>query len=515
MASLLTLLCGCIHNDLPYPRIYPEITDIMAEGESAPAVIDAEKRLVTLTMGEDADLSAVKILDCVIAPEGAVVADDVFASPLNLIRPCNVTLRLYQDIIWTIRATQPIERAFTVDGQMGASVIDVPGRRVVFNVARGADISALNVTACKLGSSIAVQTPDLTGRTVDFSSPVEVEVSERGNLSHWTIYCEVIDASVLISSVDPWTRVAWISASAHQERDNGFEYRLEGSTEWMKVPAEWITVSDGTMTCRLIHLSPSTTYEVRAYSDLDYTTVHSFTTGEEAQLPNGNMDLWWLDGKVWDPWAEGSAPFWDTGNKGASTLGTSNTIPTPETYTGTGYAAQLKSEFKGVGSIGKLAAGNIFTGVYVRTDGTNGILNFGRNFSQRPTRLTAMYKYVSAPISHVGSDPEFADWKGRPDIAQIYIALTDWSAPLEIRTNPRNRQLFDPDDPGVIAYGSLSVDETVAEWTPLSIDLEYRSTSRVPRYILVVCSASKYGDYFVGGTGSILTIDDFTLEYDY
>jgi hypothetical protein len=37
----------------------------------------------------------------------------------------------------------------------------------------------------------------------------------------------------------------------------------------------------------------------------------------------------------------------------------------------------------------------------------------------------------------------------------------------------------------------------------------------VPTYLIVVCSASKYGDYFTGGAGSVLYVDDFSLEYDY
>ena len=84
-----------------------------------------------------------------------------------------------------------------------------------------------------------------------------------------------------------------------------------------------------------------------------------------------------------------------------------------------------------------------------------------------------------------------------------------------MRTNPRNRQLFDPNDEHVIAYGALSTGVSIDSWSPFSIDLKYNSTSRVPRYVLVVCSASKYGDYFVGGNGSILYIDDLKLEYDY
>ena len=52
-------------------------------------------------------------------------------------------------------------------------------------------------------------------------------------------------------------------------------------------------------------------------------------------------------------------------------------------------------------------------------------------------------------------------------------------------------------------------------YIPFDFTLEYKSTSRVPRYILVTASSSKYGDYFTGGTGAVLYIDDLVLEYDY
>jgi len=509
------MLGGCIKNDLPYPRIQANFTAFMVEGESEPAVIDPETRTITLTMGEEADLEAVKLLSYELNPEGSRVADGDLPPTLNLIRPLYVTVSLYQDYVWTIRAKQTIERYITLEGQMGQPVIDVPGRRIVAYVPKGTDLGAIKVTSLKVGSTAATMEPNLVGQTVDFNRPVDFVVNDYGRESLWTIYVEPIDASVTLSGVDAWTRVAWLYADAEAGKDNGFEYRLKGTEEWTKAPAEWITAADGRFTCRLVHLSPATVYEVRAYSGLDVTALQEFTTGEEVQLPNSDFNLWWLDGKVWNPWAEGGTPFWDTGNKGAATLGSSNSVPTEDTPSGTGFAAELKTEFKGIGSIGKIAAGNIFTGVYARTDGTNGILNFGREFSQRPTRLTLTMKYNCAPISHVGTDPEFADWKGRPDNAIIYIALTDWTAPLEVRTNPKNRQLFDPEAPEVIAYGSAVFDESVTDWIPVSIELDYRSTSRVPRYVLVVCSASRYGDFFVGGNGSVLTIDDLVLEYDY
>ena len=52
-------------------------------------------------------------------------------------------------------------------------------------------------------------------------------------------------------------------------------------------------------------------------------------------------------------------------------------------------------------------------------------------------------------------------------------------------------------------------------YRPFEIKLDYRSTSRVPTYMQITCSASKYGDYFTGGSGSVLYVDEFSFDYDY
>lgn len=509
------ITAGCIKNDLPYPPIQVSFTDFMVEGQTQPAEINEEQMTVNVTLGEEVDIKRVEVLDYKIEPEDGRIAEGALPNVIDLSQPKYVTLSLYQDYVWTINAIQPIERYFTVESQMGESVVDVPGRRVIAYVPKDIKLNALKVTGIKLGSTASKMSPDLTGQTVDFSQPVSITVSDYGRDAVWTVYVEQVDATVALTQVDAWSRVAWLYANAREGSDNGFEYRVKGADEWTKVPSEYITTSGGTFTARLIHLSPQTVYEVRAYSDSDVTSAREFSTGTEPQLPNSDFSEWWLDGKVWNPWTEGATAYWDTGNKGSTTLGTSNSLPTEDTPTGSGYAAELRTEFKGVGSLGKLAAGSIFTGAYVRTDGTNGILSFGRDFNCRPTRLTGIAKYNCAPISHVGSDAEFADWKGRPDTATVWIALLDSDLPFELRTNPKNRQLLDPNSEIVVAYGAVNYGQNIDAWTQFSIDLEYRSTSRVPKYIVVVASASKYGDYFVGGQGSVLKIDDFKLEYDY
>lgn len=514
-AAATAALGSCITNDLPYPDIQANFTSFMVEDMAGQAQIDTVRRTVVLPMAEQADLEHITVLSYELAPSQAAIAQgSSIPTELNLTSPYQVLLTVYRTYEWTISATQTIERHFSVAGQIGASTIDVEARRVIATVPASANLEAISVTSMKLGAISATQEPDLNGLTVNFTRPVEVTVTDHGQTQTWHIYVVKSTDTVALTSVDAWTRVAWLYGAAEAGKDNGFQYRLKGDTEWTDVPADWITTSGGTMTARLVHLSPQSTYEARAKSGADTSEAREFTTGTEAQMPNSDFELWHQNGRVWNPWPEGGESYWDTGNRGATTLGPSNSVPSTATMSGTGYCAELLSKFVGIGPLGKLASGNIFTGSYVRTDGTNGILAFGRPFTERPTRLTGYVSYAGVDITQVGSDEQFRDWKGRPDTAQIYIALTTWEEPFEVRTNPRNRQLFNPSDPAVVAYGCMEYTGSTSGWIPMDVKLNYRTTSVRPTRILVVAAASKWGDYFVGGDGSLLYIDDFKLEYD-
>lgn len=512
-AVLLFAAAACIHNDIPYPRIQANFLTLNADGQTAGTVLDSVNRTATLTFGEETDIYAVKITDYTLTP-GASLTDDIFSAPVDLSMPLHVTLRYYQDYLWTIRGVQNIVRYFDAEGLVGEPVIDVPGRRVVLTFTKSANLGAVRVLRAKLANEGSTMIPDIAdGGTVDLREPLQIAVTVFDHMQDWTVYARRSDADIQTASVDAWTRVAWVTGIAQAGADNGIEYRLAGADEWTRVPADDITSSGGTFVARICHLSPATAYEARAYSGTMYGAVLSFTTGNETQLPDSDFDSWWLDGKIWDPWPEGGTPYWGTGNPGATTLGSSNTYPTDDTPTGSGWAACLETRFVGIGIIGKIAAGNIFAGSYVRTDGTNGILSFGRPFTERPTHLTGYYKYKGTAISHTSSD--FRDLMGRPDTAIIWVALIDGNEPCEIRTNPNNRKLFNRNDANVIAYGELKQSLDVDSYVPFEIELQYKSTSRVPSFILVTASASAYGDYFTGGNGSTLYLDDFRLGYDY
>ena len=512
LLSATIAFTGCIKNDIPYPRIQPNFLTFTVEDEAAPAVIDSATRVVNISLGETADIYAMNVTGYTVTP-GATVEAGVLDHPIDMTKPQAVMLKIYQEYWWVLKATQNIERYFNVAGQIGSSVIDVPAHRPRATHPAGTALTRLRVTSMKLGPVGSTVTPEIDGGTISLSSPLELSIINHGREEIWTIYAEVTASTVTTDRCDAWTRVGWAYAQAQEGRDNGFEYRRADVEEWTRVPAGWITSNGGSLTARIINLEPETEYAVRAFSDDEYAAEVVFTTGRDVQVPDADFEYWWLNGKVWNPWQEGGVQYWDTGNKGATTLGQSNSMPTDDTPTGKGKAARLETKFVGIGALGKIAAGNIFAGYYVRTEGTNGVLSFGRPFTQRPTKVRGYLKYNCADISHASAEYDYL--KGRPDTCIVWSALIDSDEPFEIRTNPKDRHLFDPSGSEVVAYGNIQYGETVKDYIPFEFELKYTSTQRVPNYILIVASASKYGDYFTGGNGSVLYIDDIELVYDY
>ena len=99
---------------------------------------------------------------------------------------------------------------------------------------------------------------------------------------------------------------------------------------------------------------------------------------------------------------------------------------------------------------------------------------------------------------------------------QFTYGITDT---VIVRTNyktPGSAQLFDVNSEYIIGYGekdftSSTEGEGMIEF---NIPVEYRYTNRKPTAIIIVASSSKYGDYFSGGTGSTMWLDDFELVYE-
>lgn len=324
-----------------------------------------------------------------------------------------------------------------------------------------------------------------------------------------TIYGRVLDASVT---------------------DARLEYRKEGEPSWTAAN----TVVDGTnLSAEVTGLTPGTTYEYRAVCAGFESAPKRITTEAALQLPNASFEDWQIksgrNGNL--IYAEGSEMFWDSGNHGSASL--SKQVTTPDgTYKNSGqYSALLSSQKVALMGIGRFAAGNIFIGQYLKTDGTDGILGWGRPFASRPKALKGYVRYEPATINYNdcqidNKKSEMQSHVGQMDQGIIYIVVLDndnkmtasaadsgkekvWPVVVETKKG----QVFDVNRPNVIGYGQLIVDATAADgMIEFEIPVEYFKTDVKGANIAITCSASRYGDYFCGGD-SKMWIDDFELVY--
>ena len=544
LALTAGILTSCaIENDIPYPIIEASIESMTVEGQRGAdqntftaATINKSARTVTLYVNDGVDISHLQILSLKTTTGAELVVDDPnvcedyskfptsgFASldsiPLssnthvNFSQPVTFTLRTYQDYQWKVTVNQIIQRDIEIDG-MTDYVIDTTTRTVIIYVDPETDRTNLNVKKLNLGGEYGRVSPDPTLQK-DYSKPstFNVSCSWEEYSYEWTVYVYPDSGESSSSSTEAFamTTRATVNGKIQSGKTPVVEYRKESETSWITVPSANVNVSSNTFSATLTGLSASTTYKYRINVDGSIGSEQSFTTATATPLENGSFDEWSSEaaanGTLWQPWSTSS--FWDTGNRGATTIADSNSVPTSETCNGSGKAASLETKWV----VMKLASGNIFTGSYVRTDGTNGVLSFGREFKSFPSKLRINYKYTSATIDKIGEDAlEYL--KGRPDSCHIYIALADWNQPLEIRTRPSERQLFDKNYSHVIAYAEYISGNSDSQYQQKDLVLNYRYTNRTPKYILIVASASKYGDYFTGGVGSKLLVDNFELIYD-
>ena len=369
----------------------------------------------------------------------------------------------------------------------------------------------LNVTKLNLGGEYGKVSPDPTS-IKDYSSPVKFNVQRSWEeySYEWTVFVYNDDSGSTGGSADvfPMTTRAILKGSIQSGKTPEIEYAKQSESSWNSVPSSDISVSGTSFTATLSGLSASTSYKYRVSVDGTAGSEQTFTTVAAVALENGKLENWSQDGKVWNPNAADADPFWGTGNPGAANFIGNLTEPTDESISGKAALLETKN------AIIKLGAGNLFTGDF-QLDGLNGLLHFGRPFTSFPTALRLYYKYTSTTINMIGDNVgDLASMKGEPDICHIYIALSDKSEPYEIKNDPKNRKLFDPKDPNIIAYGEFTSNQTTSSYKQIEIPLEYRYTNRTPKYIIIVASSSKYGDYYIGGVGSKLWLDEMELVYE-
>lgn len=338
-------------------------------------------------------------------------------------------------------------------------------------------------------------------------------------------------------AVNTWSTFATVSFKVDEGTTTSVcQYRLSGTEEWTPVAEDQTTVENGELITKIEGLVPNTAYDFCYLIDGVISGTSTVVTEEERQLHNGNFDNWEKNNKTWFPGTKAEADaknsFWDSGNVGAATMSKNPTSPeTTDVHTAGGTSAKLSSQFVGVWAIGKFAAGNVYTGRYMQTytSPMGARIRFGREFSSRPVQMKGWYKYSRGTKIDYGDHEKTELEQSGGDKCAIYIALTDneglvdsdgVKTAYEVDNNNANsstRYTIDlsENNKDVIAYGSITEEESLgaSEWTQFTIDLKYRSLTRKPKFIIVVASASKYGDFFTGSSKSVMTLDDFELVY--
>lgn len=414
-----------------------------------------------------------------------------------------------------------------------------------FNEKRNLAISYLTFTPAILNRlaerneeyQLTIAVTDAYGKTTE--QPMRVAVGEGAIVIEDPVTITDATASGNLLDIRSTRAVLHGNIVSADALNPGIRYREAGTTQWTVVlpdagtrsraarrhltPAQALRSGGTPFSITLTGLKPATRYEYQGVADEFASESKYFTTEDTFTIPNAGMEEW---GSVTEKGKNVIIPsasaggFWDSGNHGSATMNVTLTQSSSDMIHGGSLAARLRSQFVGLGSIGKHAAGNLFTGDFT-LDGMDGILTLGRTYGgSHPDKLAVWANYRPAEVGKKNLPSSADDQKlkqGDMDHGQIYVALT--TQPVTVKTKKADRQLFNPESSDVVAYGEVTWAGTGfgpdGALERLEIPLTYKDAAKTqkPLYIIIVCTASKFGDYFVGGEGSLLYLDDFELVY--
>lgn len=539
---LLVLLAGCVKNDLPYPTIVGEINEFALQGQTQ-MKIDKATATVSVKVTDSLDLTRLKVEKLVVTDGMTVIPDEeacldfahfpdtgfvhVDSLPptadtrMNFKKPVSFTLSLYQDYLWTVTVERDIQQRVNVKNQQGSALIDKNTHNVIIYVDSLSQPSLRNIEieALSLGGSTATVVPDPKSVT-DFTRPRTFLFTAFGETEEWTVSVAYPPAGMSFTTVSAFAKRACVSGvtrtgmvSARYRVKPETETKAETDGEWQNVLASEIKIDEeGNFVLTFTHLQPGKVYEYELTVDGVTEDIKTFETEPVQLIPNLSLDDWYKDGKSWyaNLDLELDHYFWDSGNKGSNAVGEANPTSPETSDVVRGKAARLESKTVA----GVFAAGSLYTGTFGKVEGLSGAsLNFGRPYTGRPSALKGFYKYNSGVIDK--TKVPYQDLAGRRDSCHIYMALfSGWTAPFPVNTNTGMFVDLTWNNENLVAFGQFIQGETVKDYTQFRIDLEYRDLTTKPTYILIVASASKYGDFFTGSTSSVLLLDELELVFE-
>ena len=352
--------------------------------------------------------------------------------------------------------------------------------------------------------------------------------------------------------IDTWNGKATLKAYVNNPEVNSgkFFYRKKGTSDWSEID---MTVENGIGSANIESgIIGNTDYEFY----LSYGTnddrigpnANHYTTAKP--IPNGGMEEWSGSFPML-PYSDKIYQFWDCGNHGSTSIGSlggknvTTKVSAPRPESSGSYSAKLDSEEVVIA----FAAGNIYVGNYLGTEGANGGIGYGKpfEFDYKPTKLTVWYRGKVGDVTH---DKEKVI-PTKSDKSQIFVWLCNSEDQYMVYTDNKGTFInadgtyanaldsdfnkFNKTVPkhnsgdkvkGLVAWGSWSRTQTGVSvngsvettdingdvWTKIEIPLQYVGTDK-PNYLVISCAASAYGDYFAGSTDSYMYVDDFEFVY--
>lgn len=385
---------------------------------------------------------------------------------------------------------------------IGASAPDLSSSGIIITQGLGTRAVAAGAQSVNIDITTFVSKLPVGSYEMDF-----IVVDAKGHYDNFNLDLEVIsdvDAEA-VAAYTGWASFAKLEGRYFKaDRPEGitFQYRKTSDTEWTEIDPADMVVNAAALryTTIVFGLEPNAQYVFRAVSAEDKETKEmTFSTAASATIHNLNFDSWSNNDKY--PNASGYE-IWDSANSSGAAVTTK-----PVSDAVKGYAARLES----VKAMGMMAAGNIFTGEFAGLAGLGAKLNWGTPFNGRPIALRGYYKYAPKTIDMAKAP--YTDMKGQIDQSQIVVFLTDWISQFQINTSSKDFVDLD-NDPGIIALGQHNSSNTDTEYVKFTLPLVYRDATRIPNFLVIAAASSRYGDYFTGGVGSVLYIDEFELIYD-
>ena len=472
---LLSSASCLIKNDMSYPRVDADIISFEVEGQVSSS-IDPKSKTVSIVLQETADISKLRVKKYQLS-EGAEIIDSFSVGDnIDLSKDLTVILKVYTETVWTITAVQPIERYVKCENEAEPAHINEYDKSVTVFVNEHQSLESVVIKEMKL-------------------EPEGSEITSTYRVKNG----EIIDRHDVVFPV---------SAVYSGTGDPYIQYRKTSEENWTDISQ--ITFDGNNISCRIERLDEGTEYAVRAANGSDRSAEQLFTTGTPDQIDNMDFDKWYQEGKVWYPNPGPTIKIWDTANKGASLLGDSSTIPVDfvAVQGADKQAARLESRWAAIA----FAAGNIYSGEFGRVNGIGAELQWGTSFTGRPKALHGYYAYEPKVIDR--AKPPYESLKGQMDQCQILVLLTDWDEPFKVNTTT-GTFVDQENDPHIIAYAKYeSSENTGGQYREFTLPLEYRRPDATPKYAVIVACASYKGDFFTGGTGSLMYVDEFSFIYE-